>query len=186
MHNLENITDCEDELISISKDILNISNEDIFDAAREQFMFQEILKAITKIKPEKILFCGGNAHISSSSWYFNRKSLPELHIPTFVSRLKYDLNKSVFSLYFFPYSGIYRYQNNGLLTEKQLDQNIKDPLLSAISRSIDKKSNQFHYTDLQKIPINIEPYKESWNSILTIKKITPDKYVQSQKQQNNH
>lgn len=177
IHRINKAADDGDKRISMSKDILNILDDDIFDFAREQFMFKETLKAIAIHDFDKILFCGGNAHISRSSWYFTRKYKPELHVPTLVSRLEKDLKKSVFSVYFFPYSGFYRYQKKGELIQNQLDQDIKDPLLLTISQIIKNDNNNFFYTDLEMLPRELKPYKESWNSIFSVAKATLDKNV---------
>jgi hypothetical protein len=166
----------EDPRVEVSRDILSVRDEDIFDAAREQFMFQETIKALHREEPQRVLFCGGNGHVSRSSWYFDREGIPELHVPTVVSRLERDPHKTVHAVLFYPVSGQFRYQKNKRLELRTFAPVTADPVLMALSNEL-RTAGSLSYTDLTSIPPtdpDLEPYQKSWNGIISAGVVTPD------------
>ena len=168
-----------DPRIAVSRDTLAIRDEDIFDAAREQFMFQEAAKAIERSPADRILFCGGNGHVCLSSSYFDRDGTPELHIPTLVGRIARDLHRRTHAVHFLPVSGRTRYQQAGQLRLKSLPPIKQDPVFSTLA-SIDRQAGWMSYTDLSALPASLTTlalHRQSWQGILTLSAVSPDEGV---------
>lgn len=148
-----------------SREIRNITDEDVFDLERENFIIDQFSQLKGELdSSDKVVWIAGNMHCSKTDSYFPIQGKPEPHIKSVGSWLNSEYGcTSIFSL---PFGGKYTYQ----FQEKLVSKNIQSPQWTDRLHSFEGLKKSLSITS------HFE-FSEAYDWIIGIKECEPSKMV---------